>query len=206
MVTIVLGVLALASFLLARSKNKFSVFHGSLLLTSFFFLTSMGVGSFWAIVSALFVVIFCLAFKRSSSKRTDASHADRYTYLHTDVDNDEFLIFYSSLREYRGDSYTLVVPQGVISIGNWDDVFCTRVHCLENIYIPKSVTQIKPLDLARVEYVYYEGTEAEWNKIEIGDGNFTTGWHPDYCDYAPNYRVKEVTFRYNVHHSSWKQY
>ncbi len=60
---------------------------------------------------------------------------------------------------------------------------------LDNVYIPKSVTEIQ--DNAFPDYifltVYYEGTEADWQKIKIGAGNeWLLSANREYSAYDPS--------------------
>lgn len=109
------------------------------------------------------------------------------------------------LRNYTGRDRILTVPDGTYLIGNNDGVFSTNIHCFEAVYIPRSVYRIKDATLPFVEKVYYEGSQSEWNAIEIESGNFHTDYIPDYYKDGPfrNFKVQRVTFVYNVSRTSW---
>lgn len=62
---------------------------------------------------------------------------------------------------------SIVIPDGVTSIG--DHVF--DLTSLEKITIPKSVIEIGDDDASFTLVVYYKGTQEEWSKINIDDGN-----------------------------------
>lgn len=66
---------------------------------------------------------------------------------------------------------TISIPSGITSIGSSTFYSCIS---LGSIYIPTSVTSIGANAFANcsgLTDVYFEGTEEEWNTIEIGDGN-----------------------------------
>ena len=63
------------------------------------------------------------------------------------------------------------IPDGVTSIVNWAFAYCVN---LKSISIPDGVTKIGWLAFSMCENlknVYYTGSEAEWNKIEISYSN-----------------------------------
>lgn len=70
----------------------------------------------------------------------------------------------------------IVIPNGVATIGESAFGECSS---LESIIIPKSVTSIGD-DLfdecKKIFRIYYEGTEAEWNNVNIGNNYFGYGF------------------------------
>lgn len=127
-----------------------------------------------------------------------------------DSKNNDYVFDGNFLRNYTGTDRILTVPDGTFLIGNNDGVFSTNVHCFEAVYIPKSVKRIKDATLTFVEEVYYEGSQSEWNDIEIEWGNFKTGYTPDYYKdyykdnpYLRDSKVDKVTFIYNVSRAAW---
>ncbi len=72
----------------------------------------------------------------------------------------EFLIYAETLS-------SIVIPDGVETIGKNAFNSC---YCLKKMYIPKSVKAINQGALSQCfnfESIYYEGTEEEWNKINL---------------------------------------
>ena len=127
-----------------------------------------------------------------------------------DFKNNDYVFDSNFLRNYTGTDRILTIPDGTFLIGNNDGVFSTNIHCFEAVYIPKSVKRIKDATLTFVEEVYYEGSQSEWNDIEIEWGNFKTGYTPDYYKdyykdnpYLRDSKVDKVAFIYNVSRAAW---
>lgn len=98
---------------------------------------------------------------------------------------------------YRSEVDRIVVEDGVTSIGDFRDLWA-----VESIYIPTSVTEIAAgcfPDANRKTTVYYAGTEAQWNKIDINKetDKFALqfhGWNSglDSCTFVYNHPVPVV--------------
>ena len=84
--------------------------------------------------------------------------------------------FYSDSPWYsnRDSIKTIVIENGVTSIGNFAFYNCFRLLRLTSIMIPNSVTSIgiSAFEHCGITDVYYSGTQQEWNSISIGDGNY----------------------------------
>ena len=83
----------------------------------------------------------------------------------------DFVVNNGVLEKYNGNCAEVVVPDGVTSIGNWAFEGCSS---LTTITIPASVTSIGDLAFKRckgLKDVFYNGTESDWENIEIEAGN-----------------------------------
>ena len=111
------------------------------------------------------------------------------------------------LVHYNGDEDILCVPFGTSIIGN-DEEQIKEGKKWDSVYIPRSVIIIHDLALPLVESVWYEGSEEEFAKIDIGKiGNFMTGFVPNYAEkldeeYRIHSIVKEIKFNYNTNLAS----
>ena len=71
----------------------------------------------------------------------------------------------------RANLNAITIPSGVISVGQWAFQECSS---LSSITIPDSVTEIEDsafYDCSGLKDVYFGGTEAQWQQINIGDDN-----------------------------------
>ena len=96
------------------------------------------------------------------------------------------------LIEYNGESTKVVIPNGVVAIGDFAFTLCSEIteitipktvksighnafwHCanLNSIKIPYSVINIDDNafeDCPKLKTIYYEGAEYEWDEINRGD-------------------------------------
>lgn len=92
------------------------------------------------------------------------------------------VVFGSGLRSIGEDAFfdcemleSVTVPDGMTKISD-----CAFEHCLSmvSVTIPKSVTEIGQFafgECRSLDYVYYAGSQSDWNKIAIDDGNFYLG-------------------------------
>lgn len=84
-----------------------------------------------------------------------------------DMDNNEFLIRSGRLCEYRGNSDTVVVPEGVTEIFVFESEEKPAVlRNKKRVVLPRSLRYIGNDGIRCVEEICYRGTEAEWQKIE----------------------------------------
>jgi hypothetical protein len=66
------------------------------------------------------------------------------------------------------------IPSGMETVDSYSIVYCIG---LTEVYIPRTVKQIGTAvfgSCSNIKTVYYEGTEAEWNEIEIGNSTYLT--------------------------------
>lgn len=124
--------------------------------------------------------------------------------------NPDYIFAGDFLRQYTGADRALTVPSGTYLIGNNDDCFSTNVHCFEAVYIPRSVRRIKESTILFTEEIYYEGSQSEWNAIEIESGNFRTDYTPDYykeyykdIPHLRDSKVMRVNYVYNTSRTEW---
>ena len=105
----------------------------------------------------------------------------------------DFDIVNGILKKYKGPGGDVAVPEGITSIGTWAFSGCSSLesitlpegvtsigNCafsgcrsLKSITLPEGVTNIGSISLSECSSltdVYYEGTEEDWNRIEIGFG------------------------------------
>ena len=95
----------------------------------------------------------------------------------------------------------LLIPFGTTIVGN-DESQITEGKVWDVVYIPRSVHTIHDVALTFVESVYYEGSAAEFARINIGDYAFQTGFIPNHAKFltseeAKYAKVQEVKFSYN---------
>ena len=109
----------------------------------------------------------------------------------------------------------MVIPSGVTSIGEWAFQGCS---VLTRVSIPVSIASIGEVAFYEtgLKHVYYDGTEAQWNAIQIGEYNSSltqaiihysgAGWEMEdgkhywyekgvrqgYAPADPSYRGKEI--------------
>lgn len=82
---------------------------------------------------------------------------------------EEFEMDGSTLVRYNGTSVAVTIPSTVKTIGNGAFMNCSAVA---SVTIPVSVTYIGANafeNCTGLKDVYYEGTEAQWNKVEINN-------------------------------------
>lgn len=85
--------------------------------------------------------------------------------------NDGLTSLKASTFENCGSLSSIVILEGIVSIGNYAFGDCKN---LKNITIPKTVTVIEKYAFGycdNLEDVFYNGSEDDWNKVYIADGN-----------------------------------
>lgn len=85
--------------------------------------------------------------------------------------NDGLTSLKASTFEDCGSLSSIIIPEGIVTIANYAFGDCKN---LKNITIPKKVTVIDKYAFGycdNLEDVFYNGSEDDWNKIYIADGN-----------------------------------
>lgn len=95
--------------------------------------------------------------------------------------NCEFDIKNEVLLKYLGDEDSVIIPEGIVEIS--DKVFenCQNLIC---ITLPKSIKKIKKdafWGCDSAVNIFYNGSEKEWDEIDIEEGNETLSLFDIYC-------------------------
>lgn len=77
----------------------------------------------------------------------------------------------SRIFQVKGDEYTLVIESGITEI---KEHFIPESATLINAVLPKSLKIIGNYNFSNKlpEYIFYEGTSSDWNKISFGSSNY----------------------------------
>lgn len=78
---------------------------------------------------------------------------------------------WSKIFQVKGDEYTLVIESGITEI---KEHFIPESDTLINAVLPKSLKIIGNYNFSNElpEYIFYEGTSSDWNKISFGSSNY----------------------------------